>query len=147
MFVGLSVSQRVPEWVSAGETRNNTTQPPVRLLLSPLIHWSMRVAEMTRGRRRPVDRCPLPEVRVAPYWSRSCRATPLVQPKPSYGATRCKTAEREGCFLFLLSIQESSKDVVVKHDKEKHETINLCRWKVDDNKTQQGRKLHKKEDG
>lgn len=26
---------------------------------------------------------PVPDVRVAPYWASSCRATPLLQPKPS----------------------------------------------------------------
>lgn len=46
---------------------------------------------MTRQRRKAESRPePLPDVRVAPYRSRSCRATPLVQPKPS-----CITKERE----------------------------------------------------
>lgn len=41
-----------------------------------------------------------PEVSVAPYWFRSCSATPLVHPNPTYGEN--KTAER-----VLVSMREN----------------------------------------
>lgn len=39
-------------------------------------------------------------------------------------------------FFYFYFIKHSGKQQKHgdKHDKEKHETINLCRWKVDDNK-------------
>lgn len=53
---------------------------------------SHRSRGATTRQRREAERRPepLPDVRVAPYRSRSCRATPLVQPKPS-----CTIGERE----------------------------------------------------
>lgn len=72
---------------------------------SVTFHWSRRTAKTTSNRMKAeMFSEELPEVRVAPYWSRSCRATPLVQPKPNCRRRRWNTAKHKRCFSVKKNI-------------------------------------------